>query len=366
MYINNNTIENSYVSQQPYPAFFYFKARVNKDWTFDIDWVCENYHQITGLPATQSGSSFSSFTERILPQARHRFLQELSTALKSKSHIQLPVPLICEKQSVIHLDFKAAPVHKEDESYYFCILCPLAPKMESPTVKKQKFLGMLIHEMRHPLMGILSSIDIIRHNQKTNSMDSEDYLSVIEQSGEALLGMVDDLLEYSESLSNYREDQEGLVNLNELFATARNLVLSNIIKKRLRFEMRSHSPVPECVRTYPKRLAQIINNLLSNSVKYTDFGTICLEILSCEPGTHGLDLIFSVRDTGIGMSEDVQNRIFTPFFRGDSRETGNPGGSGLGLYIVKELVESLRGEISCRSQVGLGTEFLVQVIVQKP
>jgi len=366
MSINSNSIENSNVSEQPYPAFSYFKARVNKDLTFDIDWVSENYHQITGVPATKAGSSFLSFTERILPHARHRFLRELGTALKSGSHIRLPVPMICEKQSVIHLDFKAAPVHKEDESYYFCILCPLAPKMESPTVKKQKFLGMLIHEMRHPLMGILSSIDIMRHNQKTNSMDTDDYLGVIEQSGEALLGMVDDLLEYSESLSNYREDQECLVNLNELFAAARSLVLSNIIKKRLRFEMRSHSPVPESVRTYPKRLTQIINNLLSNSVKYTDTGTICLEILSCEPCAEGYNLVFSIRDTGIGMSQEVQNRIFEPFFRGDSRESGNPGGSGLGLYIVKELVVSLHGEISCRSQIGLGSEFLVQIKVHNP
>jgi len=360
-----NQSNNSAINESA--SFAWFKARVTEDHSFDVDCASENCHSVTGVSSSLLSDCFSNFTSKILPDFRQKFMHDLSEALKTKSHLRTPVPVSCENHNVLHLDFKAAPVGYDKHCYYFCILTSDAAKTEHLPKNKQKLLDMLIHELRHPLTGILSSVDIMRHNRRTNSEDSEDYLKVIAESGEALLCMVDDILEYSQSISMYRENIETLVDLNHLFIAARNLVQTTISEKAIAFlKMRSHNPVPELIRTHPKRLTQIINNLLSNAVKYTNHGTICLEILGCEPIAEGYNLVFSVRDTGIGMSEATQQKIFEPFFRGDVGASGNPGGSGLGLYIVKELVDSLQGTITCRSQLGVGTEFLVQVVVHNP
>lgn len=228
----------------------------------------------------------------------------------------------------------------------------------------QDNLSYLAHELKSPLTSIIGYSDLFLRQQQKHSDEKEekDTLTNVEhiervlRSGRQLLRIINDVLEISRYNAGQMKLQLELINPRELVKRVSEMLESLAANKDLQMLVELHE-APEQVFTDPLRLQQILTNLISNAIRYTDRGTIKIkcEILS------GNRWAIAVSDTGVGIEPEDQAQIFEPYFRigigGQSSYL--PDSTGLGLAIVSRLVKLLQGEINVVSQVGIGSTFTV-------
>lgn len=220
---------------------------------------------------------------------------------------------------------------------------------------KSSFLANMSHEIRTPLNSIIGFIDIVLSGSGTTEKNRE-YLQDAKESGRLLLSLINDILDLSKIEAGQLDVQEIPCSLslllNAMGANAQVLLAGK--EDRVSLRMSSWSPeLSSEILSDPYRLEQILNNLISNAVKFTDRGFV--EFGANLPNNETLE--FYVRDTGIGIPEEMQDNIFNAFQQSDSSISRRYGGTGLGLAISKKLVELLGGEISVRSKPGEGSVF---------
>lgn len=221
---------------------------------------------------------------------------------------------------------------------------------------KGEFLANMSHELRTPLNAIIGFSRLMKRKLGATLPERQaKNLDMIEQSGEQLLVLVNDLLDFEKIEAgklNVRREETDLKALLESL----NTVLRPLADEKglgLVFEV---SQAPERLFTDSERLRQILTNLLTNSIKYSDSGVVSLEV---SPRDEGKSLLFRVSDQGIGMAQEQLARIFDPFHQVDGSETRERGGVGLGLAIVGRLVELLSGTVEVSSVKGVGSSFTV-------
>ncbi|MEO9967829.1 MAG: response regulator [Reichenbachiella sp.] len=226
--------------------------------------------------------------------------------------------------------------------------------MESEKAKEQ-FLANMSHEIRTPLNSIIGFTDLMLHE----SLDSKqlEYLKAIKWSSSNLLGIINDILDFSKIESGKIEFEETDVDLRDLtdscaksFALSRN---SNEVELIVQVD----PSVPDYMMGDPVRINQILTNLISNGLKFTERGEVRLEVKekSVEDGLH--EIMFIVSDTGVGIPANRLDTIFETFAQASADTTRKYGGTGLGLPIVKKLVELYGGEITVNSKEGVGSRF---------
>lgn len=232
-------------------------------------------------------------------------------------------------------------------------------RAEQATVAKSSFLANMSHEIRTPMIGVLGMADLLR--QRPLKEQDLHLVKTIYRSGEALLTILNDLLDFSKieaghmSLDSVPFDAvrltEDVTRLMELAAHDKGLDLTV-----------SASVESTVVMGDPGRLRQVLLNLVGNAVKFTDSGSVSVSLEACDGPEEGeCECLFVVRDTGIGIKEDVRSRIFDSFDQGDSSTTRMYGGTGLGLAITRELVHLMKGEIEVESKPGEGSVFSVRL-----
>ncbi len=228
---------------------------------------------------------------------------------------------------------------------------------------KSDFLANMSHEIRTPMNGIIAMADLLMLTKTT--AEQREYLEIVRTSGSALLVIINDILDFSKieagklTLENIPFDLHRIVEeVGELMAEAAH-------EKGLELAVVVDHKIPHGVMGDPGRLRQILLNLVSNAIKFTDQGHVALEVLLDEVYPRFLRLRFQIKDTGIGISLEHQRNLFRPFFQGDSSMTRKFGGTGLGLAICKQLVEKMGGTISLESNPGGGSCFRVRVPLQK-
>ncbi len=232
-------------------------------------------------------------------------------------------------------------------------------RAEQATVAKSSFLANMSHEIRTPMIGVLGMADLLR--QRPLKEQDLHLVKTIYRSGEALLTILNDLLDFSKieaghmSLDSVPFDAvrltEDVTRLMELTAHDKGLDLTV-----------SASVESTVVMGDPGRLRQVLLNLVGNAVKFTDSGSVSVSLEACDGPEEGeCECLFVVRDTGIGIKEDVRSRIFDSFDQGDSSTTRMYGGTGLGLAITRELVHLMKGEIEVESKPGEGSVFSVRL-----
>ncbi|MBF0589768.1 MAG: response regulator [Magnetococcales bacterium] len=219
---------------------------------------------------------------------------------------------------------------------------------------KSEFLAMMSHEIRTPMNAILGNIELLQEPDITDN-ERRAYLAVQQQAGESLLTLIDDILELSR-LEAGGAEQVSLCsfNLHQLLHSVASLLdrLADSKGTAIQVEMEenlSHTWIGD-----ERRIRQILLNLLGNAVKFTDEGQVRLKARSAPEGE---GVAITVADTGIGIPEPQQQRIFEHFYQVDSTSTRPYGGSGLGLAIVHKLIRLLRGSITMESALGVGTCF---------
>ena len=226
---------------------------------------------------------------------------------------------------------------------------------EAATLAKSEFLATMSHEIRTPLNGILPLLDIVLGGQL--NADQRDYVATAQRSAQELLRIVDDILDYSKVEAGKLELENVTLNLRDLLDSVQALMDKAAESKRLSLRLSVDEDVRTLLRGDPVRIRQVLSNLVGNGLKFTERGGVSVRVSKrAETPTHE-ELVFAVRDTGIGITPEAAARLFQPFTQAESSTTRRYGGTGLGLTICKKLVELMGGKIGLRSEPGKGSVF---------
>ncbi|MCM8531664.1 MAG: ATP-binding protein [Lentisphaeraceae bacterium] len=225
---------------------------------------------------------------------------------------------------------------------------------ESANNSKSLFLANMSHEIRTPMNAILGYTEIL--NKKLQDPEQSRYLKIIRNSGKTLLSLINDILDLSKIEAGKFELKFGSVNTVRLFESFPEQFDALVKKKGLEFELKISENIPSAILVDEMRLKQVLYNIIGNAIKFTKEGKITLEVFDF---TADHQLIFSVKDSGIGIAQSKINSIFEKFEQVNALEETNVSGTGLGLAITQKLVKLMRGDIKINSQLGKGTEFIV-------
>ncbi|MEJ6981544.1 ATP-binding protein [Pedobacter sp. P351] len=230
-------------------------------------------------------------------------------------------------------------------------------KAEESSIEKERFMANMSHEIRTPMNAIIGFTNLI--DKTSLGTEQRQYLEFIKTSGENLLVLINDILDYSKIEAGMMHMETVPFKPVELLHSLETMFLENARAKKLQLLTQTDKNLPETVLGDPTRLTQILINLIGNAIKFTKEGRVETSIKLQSIKGDEAKIIFSVKDTGIGIPEDKQNEMFERFTQASAETTRNYGGTGLGLSIVKRLVELQEGEISIHSVPGEGTEFRV-------
>lgn len=228
-------------------------------------------------------------------------------------------------------------------------------ELEEALKAKSTFLSMMSHEIRTPLHAILGNINLLL--EESPRPDQEAPLSVLKFTGETLLSIINDILDYSKLEANKVQLEKIPFNIRDLIA---NIVSINAHRARERgnaIKVEIADDVPSYLSGDPTRLVQVINNLVSNAVKFTKKGSVTIKISIIEYGETFDKLLFEIIDTGIGIPKEALDNIFEEFAQASSVTTRQFGGTGLGLAIIRKLLRLFNSNIQVKSEVGQGSNF---------
>ncbi len=231
-----------------------------------------------------------------------------------------------------------------------------AERIAASNKAKDEFLTTMSHELRTPMNAVVSAGHLLKLTPLSDSQ--KDYVTRLNISSQHMLSLINDILDLARLDSRLLHIENTLFQLNPVLQQVEQLLIEQAHRKHLKLMLKNdlHALEKQFLGD-PTRLKQVLLNLLSNAIKFTSQGKVTLTVTSQNISTESTRLLFEVRDTGIGISEEQLQKLFQPFSQADSSTARKYGGSGLGLAISHKLVQCMGGELKLESKLGQGSHF---------
>lgn len=232
-------------------------------------------------------------------------------------------------------------------------------KEEKSNKSKSAFLASMSHEIRTPMNGVIGMTEVLKQTELTDTQ--REYLEVISVSAESLLVIINDILDFSKIEAGKIELENVNLKIDDIISNVSDILRTKISSKNLELITYVDTGIPWNLLGDPIRIQQIILNLVTNAVKFTDQGEVFIEAGKVKEEHNKINIQVKVRDTGIGISPENQSKLFQAFSQADSSTTRRFGGTGLGLIISKKLAEQMGGTMRVESEEGKGSTFIFDI-----
>jgi polar amino acid transport system substrate-binding protein len=332
-----------------------------------IQYINSGFSHITGYSAEEAVGARAGFMRG--PHTDHAKIKQIIQTMTDGGSITVEMSYQRKDGTPFVGELHLSPVHNDSGtvSHYIGLLSDIDMRKQAEAALrdardqalensrlKSEFLSNMSHEIRTPMNGIIGMTDLLLDTALDD--DQRSFTGIVRDSAQALLVVINDILDFSKieagkldiDITDFSTVQtvEGTIELLAAKAREKSLTLTSFVDPSL----------PARLRGDPTRLRQVLLNLLSNAIKFTDKGSVELNTTQVQIN-HQPMVKFDVRDTGIGISQNTQARLFQSFTQADSSTTRKYGGTGLGLAICKRLVELMGGDIGIESQEGHGSTF---------
>jgi len=298
-----------------------------------------------------------TFSLRLInPEGIH--VMAISRQIYNGWYVTLATPISAYYSDVYSMAFTLSVLGIIFMSFLTIILIRLSiskARSDEQNLGKSAFLARMSHEIRTPMNSILGMAELIQ--RKKISGEIQEYIEIINQSGNNLLAIINDILDFSKIESGRLQIQNHNYQLASVINDMVNIMRARVAEKSLDFIVNVESTIPEQLYGDDMRLRQILTNLLSNAVKYTRKGYISLEVGMEKTDEEKIKLIFVVKDSGIGIKPEDKEKLFNEFARMDSLANKGIEGTGLGLVITRALCRAMGGDVTVTSDYGKGSVF---------
>ncbi|MEY4753264.1 MAG: hypothetical protein RJA44_939 [Pseudomonadota bacterium] len=301
----------------------------------------------------------------VLADRRRRTLAlsaERSTALREAQERERLERHVQERTEVLRQTNTALQLEVQERRRIETELVAAREQALAAAQAKADFLANMSHEIRTPMHAVLGMAALLEDT--TLGSEQRDYVETIRISGDALLATINDILDFSKIESGMLELEQAPFELGALIEDAVDMLAPRAAEKDIELLYSLDAEVPRWISGDATRLRQILVNLLSNALKFTARGEVCLSAHLLEQTPGRLRLQFAVRDSGIGIAPEQCGQLFRPFTQADSSTTRRYGGSGLGLAICQRLTHLMQGEISVESVPGQGSVIRFSICAQ--
>ncbi len=347
-----------------------YRRQNDEEWS--MEFVSEGCFELTGCepPELLSGEPQYSYMNLIHSEDRERVVKTANDALKNNKSSQVVYRIITpnnqekwvweQGQGVFSKDHQLMSVEGfvtdiTEQKMVEKELKKAKEEAESANRAKSEFIAKMSHEMRTPLNGIIGFTELSLATEDVTAHHS--YSEFVLTESKVLLELINSLLDHAKIAAGKLELENRPFRLDQLMEELASIMSVRFQQKKLDFDCFLSPDVPSCVIGDPGRLRQILHNLLSNSLKFTEEGKIAVNVIIFSQTEDTVNLRFSVHDTGIGIEKEAQKYIFESFTQADNNITRKYGGTGLGTTISKELTELMGGEIGLESEYGEGSNF---------
>lgn len=351
-----------------------FLSNYDEKWS-DI-YLNDEIENLTGYSKLEFLENKVYFIDLIHPEDKLKVEQDVELAISEKKKIHNIFRIFTKDGAIKWVEEFGDAIYKDDKiNYIEGILIDITKQKENENAIKAKelaeaankakseFLANMSHEIRTPLNGIIGFTDLLK-NTKLETIQQK-YMNTINQSANSLMEIINDILDFSKIESGKLELEIKQYDLSEILNQVIELIKYDSNLKKLDLRLIIQNEIPKYIWIDSIRLKQILINLLSNAVKFTEKGTISLSInLINTNNDKSSNLRFSVKDTGLGIKKDYQQKIFDSFSQGDTSTTRKFGGTGLGLTISNQLLSLMGSKLQLKSDYGKGSEFYFDLTLE--